>query len=87
MENTHGMLLLLDLQDGPINKGPLDYISLGRNTLDGLAALELAPEGGEVLELDEVPNIRELGLDDGGLGDRGGSWDSARHFDDDDSTF
>lgn len=54
---AHGMLLLLDLKNSTINKCPLDYISLRRDTLDNFAALELAPEGGEVLELDEVPDI------------------------------
>lgn len=63
------MLLLLDLQNSSIDESPFDDVSLRRDSLDCLAGLELAPEGGEVLKLDEVPDIAEFGLDDGRLGD------------------
>lgn len=71
------MLLLLDLQNGTILESPLDDISLRRNTaLDVLALFQGGPEVAEVLELDQVPDIAELGLDDGGFGDRGRGWDT-----------
>lgn len=76
------MLLLLDLQNSSINESPLDNISLGRDSLDSLAGLEPAPEVGEVLKLDKVPDIAEFGFDDGGFGDRGGGWNSGRHLED-----
>jgi hypothetical protein len=74
---TNRMLLLLDLQNGTILESPLDDISLWRNTaFNVLALFQGRPEVAEVLELDQVPDIAELGLDDGGLGDRGRGWDT-----------
>lgn len=71
-EQTYGVLLLLDVQNGAILEGPLDDVGLGAGALDHLALLELAPEGGELLQLDEVPDGAEGGLDDGRLADGGG---------------
>ena len=73
------MLLLLDLEDGAILEGPLDDIGVGRGALDELALLEGGPELAEVLELDQVPDIAERRLDDGGLADGGGGGDAAGH--------
>lgn len=72
------MLLLLDLEGLAILECPLDNVGLGRGALDELALLELRPELAEVLELDQVPDIAEGCVDDGGLADRGGSGDG-RH--------
>lgn len=71
-DKTYGVLLLLDVQNGAVLEGPLDDVGLGAGALDHLALLELAPEGGELLELDEVPDGAEGGLDDGRLADGGG---------------
>lgn len=56
-----GVLLLLDLNNGAVVEGPLDNVGLGRGTLDVVGGLEGSPELGEVLELDEVPDVRERG--------------------------
>ena len=74
-----GVLLLLDLEDGAVLEGPLDDVGVGGGSLDPFAGLEGRVELGEVLELDEVPDVGEGGLDDGGLVDRGGGGDG-RHF-------
>lgn len=73
------VLLLLDLEDGTILEGPLDDVGVGRSTLDPFGLFEGRVELGEVLELDEVPDIAERGLNDGGLDDRGGGR-NGRHF-------
>jgi hypothetical protein len=70
VSGTDRMLLQLHLQNGTILESPLDDISLRRNTaFDVLALFQSRPEVAEVLELDQVPDIAELCLDDGGLGD------------------
>jgi hypothetical protein len=74
-----GVLLLLNLEDGTVLEGPLDDVGVGRRTLDPFRGLEGRVELGEVLELDEVPDVAEGGLNDGGLDDRGGGRDG-RHF-------
>ena len=78
--NAYRVLLLLDLKNSSIDESPLDNISLRGDALNGLTALELAPESREVLELDEVPNGTEWSLNDSRLGDRSRCWDSGRHF-------
>ena len=76
------MLLLLNLQNGPILKGPLHNIGIRGSALDGLALGESGPEIAEILELDHVPDIAEAGFDDGGFGDVDGGWDAGGgHFD------
>jgi hypothetical protein len=75
------VLLLLDLKDLSVLERPLDDVGLVRSPLDELALLDLGPELAEVLELDQVPDIAELGLDDGRLADRGGCGDASRHDD------
>ena len=72
------MLLLLDLNDGAVLEGPLDNVGLLRGALDVLGAAEGRPELGEVLDLDEVPDVGQRGLDDGRLSDGGGGGDG-RH--------
>ena len=72
------MLLLLDLNDGAVLEGPLDNVGLLRGALDVLGAAEGRPELGEVLDLDEVPDVGERGADDGRLADGGGGGDG-RH--------
>lgn len=67
---TYRVLLLLDVELMAILEDPLHNVSLGRGTFDLLALIKLGPELVEVLELDEMPHITRVGLDDGGLADR-----------------
>jgi hypothetical protein len=76
---TYGVLLLLDLDDGAVLESPLDNVGLLGGALDVLGAGEGRPELGEVLDLDQVPDVGERGLDDGRLADGGGGGDG-RHF-------
>jgi hypothetical protein len=62
---TYGVLLLLDLNDGAVLESPLDNVGLLRGALDVLGAAEGRPELGEVLNLDQVPDVGERGADDG----------------------
>lgn len=78
MRGTDRVLFLLNFEDGAILEGPLDNVGVGRGALDELALVELGPELGEVLELDEVPDMGEGRLDDDGLDDRGGGGDTSR---------
>lgn len=55
------VLLLLDLNDGAVLELPLDDVGLLRGTLGVLGLVEGRPELVEVLELDEVPDVRERG--------------------------
>jgi hypothetical protein len=73
------VLLLLDLNDGAVLESPLDNVGLLRGPLDVLGAAEGRPELGEVLDLDQVPDVGERGADDGRLADGGGGGDG-RHF-------
>jgi hypothetical protein len=75
---TYGVLLLLDLNLGAVLESPLDNVGLLGGTLDVLRGLKGRPELGEVLDLDQVPNGRERGADDGRLADGGGGGDG-RH--------
>ena len=75
------MLLLLHLQHRPVLKRPFHDVRLRRDfALHVLALVELGPELVEVLELDEVPDVRQAGPDHGGFGDRRGGWDAGCHF-------
>jgi hypothetical protein len=76
---TYGVLLLLDLNDGAVLESPLDNVGLLRGALDVLGAAEGRPELGEVLDLDQVPDVGQRGADDGRLADGGGGGDG-RHF-------
>lgn len=76
---TYRVLLLLDLNDGAVLEGPLDDVGLLVGALDVLAALKGGPELAEVLDLDEVPDVRERGADDGRLAD-GGTGGNGRHL-------
>ena len=75
---TYGVLLLLDLKLGAVLEGPLDNVGLLAGTLDVLRGAEGRPELGEVLDLDQVPDVGERGADDGRLADGGGGGDG-RH--------
>lgn len=55
------VLLLLDLNDGAVLEVPLDNVGLLRGTLGVFGLVEGRPELVEVLELDEVPDVRERG--------------------------
>ena len=55
------VLLLLDLDDGAVLEVPLDNVRLLRGALGVLGLVESRPELVEVLELDEVPHVRERG--------------------------
>jgi hypothetical protein len=72
------VLLLLDLNDGAVLESPLDNVGLLVGVLDVLRRAEGRPELGEVLDLDEVPDVGERGADDGRLADGGGGGDG-RH--------
>lgn len=72
------MLLLLDLNDGTVLESPLDNVGLLGGVLDVLRGAEGRPELGEVLDLDEVPDVGQRGADDGRLADGGGGGDG-RH--------
>lgn len=76
---TYGMLLLLHLKHGTIFERPLYNIRIWWCSLDELATFELTPEGAELLELDQVPDVGELGFDDCRFGDRSGCWDTGCH--------
>ena len=69
---TYRVLLLLDLNDGAVLESPLDNVGLLAGALDVLRRAEGRPELGEVLDLDEVPDVGERGADDGRLADGGG---------------
>lgn len=75
---TYRVLLLLDLNDGAVLESPLDNVGLLAGVLDVLRRAEGRPELGEVLDLDEVPDVGERGADDGRLADGGRSGDG-RH--------
>ena len=77
--STYRVLLLLHLQDRAILESPLDNIRLLGSSLDPLAGLQLAPELGELRELDQVPDVAQRRVDDSGLGDGVGSWDLGSH--------
>jgi hypothetical protein len=76
---TYRVFLLLDLNGRAVLEGPLDHIGLIRGSLHELALLEGRPELAEVLELDQVPDIAEGGLDDSRFADGGGGGDASRH--------
>ena len=65
----HRMLFLLHLLLGTILKGPLDNISLMRDTFDVMALVQLFPEVVKVLKLDQMPDLSERGSNDGRLCD------------------
>ncbi len=73
------MLLLLDLLLSPILESPLHDISLRGGALDVITLVELAPELMEVLQLDQVPDLRERSCDDCAFGDGRGGWDAGSH--------
>lgn len=64
-EQTHGVLLLLDLDRSAVLEGPFDHVGLVGRALDPVALFERRPELAEVLELDQVPDIAERRVDDG----------------------
>ena len=73
------MLFLLHLLLSTVLEGPLDNISLMRDTFDMMALVNLCPKVMEVLELDQMPDLGERSGNDGRLydGSRGG--DTACH--------
>lgn len=72
---SYAVLLLLDLVHSAVLKCPLDDIGLIVGTGDSLRLGEGGPEFAEVLQLDEVPHVRERRLDHDALQDRGGRGD------------
>ena len=64
------MLLLLNLQHGSIRKVPPHDIGLRTGAFDVICGFDRRPELVEFLELDEVPDLTQWGLNDGGLKDR-----------------
>lgn len=69
------VLLLLDLQLGAVLEGPLDDVGLVRGALDPFAVGQLGPPLRKGGQLDEVPDVGEVGLDNGRLLDVGGRGD------------
>lgn len=74
-----GVLLLLDVEHGAVFEGPLHDVGVGRTAFYPFALGERGPEGGEGLELDEVPDGAGVGGYDGGFADGGGGGDGG-HF-------
>lgn len=77
---TYRMSFLLNFQDRSILKGPFNHIGIRGDSLDSLGGFKSRPEGAEALELDQMPDIAELGFDDGRLSDRSGGWNLGRHY-------
>lgn len=67
-QDIYGMLLLLDFQHGAIFELPLDDVRLRARSFHLFRLVDFAPPGVEVLQFDQVPDVRELGGDDGGFG-------------------
>ena len=65
------MLLLLNLHDSTILEAPLHDVRLLRCTFDILALADSRPELGEVLQLDEVPDVAQWRTNDRALHDGG----------------
>lgn len=65
------MFFLFDFEHGTVLECPADNVRLGRGPLHPLTAGQLGPKIGKLVELDEVPDLAKLGLDDGRFGDRG----------------
>lgn len=78
------MLVLLDLDDVAVLKGPPDNVRLVADALDVLGLLDGAPELVKLGELEKVPDVGEGGSDDGALNDLVGRGDGflSRHGED-----
>lgn len=76
---TYRMLLLLYFHDRAILERPLDDIGILRGALNPLALLKSSPKLGEVLELEEVPDVARVSVDYGGLANGRGGGDVAGH--------
>ena len=63
------MLLLLDLQDGPVTEIPPHDIGFRTGTFDIVCRLDCRPELVEFLELDKMPHFAQWCLNDGGFKD------------------
>lgn len=63
------MLVLLELNDVAILEGPPHDVGLVAGSLDMLGLGDSRPELVKLLELDEVPDKRDGGLDNGTLDD------------------
>lgn len=68
------------MQHSAVLEGPLDNIGVRRGALNPLALLQLAPELGEVLQFQQVPDIAGVSFDDCGLANRGGRGNRSGHF-------
>lgn len=79
-QDTHAVLLLLDLQLCAIFKTPLDDVRLLAGTFDIFRLADARVEVREVLKLDEMPDVREWGFDNRGLHDGSACWNGLRHL-------
>lgn len=64
---AYAVRLLLDLNDGAVLVSPLDDISLLAGALNNLGLFEARKPLREAVELNEVPDAGERGIDDGTL--------------------
>lgn len=81
---AYAVLVLLDLDDVAVLKGPPDNVRLVADALGVLGLLDGAPELVKLGELEEVPDVGEGGSDDGALNDLVGRGDGflSRHGED-----
>ena len=73
------MLLLLNVLHSAVLESPFHDIRLMRSPFNMVTLVKLGPEMVEVLELDQMPDIGEGSVDDGGFSDGSGSRDTGRH--------
>jgi hypothetical protein len=66
-EDAHAVLILLHFDDTAILEGPPDHVCLMASALDVLGLLDCGPEGMELGQLDEMPDVRERSPDNGAL--------------------
>lgn len=79
---THAVLFLLDLLRRPVLEHPANNIGIWTNAFDLFAALEGAPEGVKGGELDEMPDLADMGWYEGAFDDGGGCGNQwLRHLD------
>lgn len=68
------MFLLLNLGDASVLESPLNHIGVAAGALDELGLVQGGPEVGEILQLDEVPDVGERCSDHGALDHGRGGW-------------
>ena len=72
---TYTMLFHLDILTGAIFKGPPNDISFWTGTLDFFTIFKSIPEVMKALQLNQVPNLGNMGRNKRAFHHRGGGWD------------